>query len=352
MRGAELSAAFDREAVQPLLARHLPGLRHVSARLGSGSDVVGFDDELSRDHDWGCRLTVLVDEADRDVIGELDALLERDLPQTFRGRPVRFPVTWNPRPVHQVEIATVPEFVRGRLGVWPAGPMPALDWLCITGNGVLEAVGGPVFTDSTASFAKIKSMLLWYPAEVELFVLASEWQRLCQYLPMVGRTGQTGQELQSRLLSGRLATGLMRLAFLLQRQWMPYPKWAQRGFERLPIAGQLPLAQAVSAVSWQEREEALANCAQVLADFQRARGLSTPETVVQPFYDRPYRTVSEELPRVLRQAITDPELAGLPLIGAIEQWVDSADILAHPARRPAVAAAYRAWLTTGPGDPA
>jgi len=58
--GAELAAAFHREVVGPLLARELPRLRYAAARLGSGSDVLGLDDAMSRDHDWGCRLTLLV----------------------------------------------------------------------------------------------------------------------------------------------------------------------------------------------------------------------------------------------------------------------------------------------------
>ena len=65
LSGGELSRQFHADAVAPLLARAMPGLGYAAGRLGSGSDVLGFDDAMSRDHDWGCRLTLLVDEADR-----------------------------------------------------------------------------------------------------------------------------------------------------------------------------------------------------------------------------------------------------------------------------------------------
>jgi hypothetical protein len=55
--GAELARRFAAEVVEPLLNQAVPGLRYATARLGSGSDVLGLDTAMSRDHDWGCRLT-------------------------------------------------------------------------------------------------------------------------------------------------------------------------------------------------------------------------------------------------------------------------------------------------------
>jgi len=88
--GLELAAAYYVDVVGPLLQKRWPGLSHAAARLGGGSEVLGLDDELSRDHDWGLRLTVLVD-ADR--VGPAHGYLEQVLPEQFAGRPVRFAVT-------------------------------------------------------------------------------------------------------------------------------------------------------------------------------------------------------------------------------------------------------------------
>ena len=52
LSGAELARRFFAEAVEPLLSRELPGLGYAAARLGSGSDVLGLDGAMSRDHDW------------------------------------------------------------------------------------------------------------------------------------------------------------------------------------------------------------------------------------------------------------------------------------------------------------
>lgn len=49
--GTELVRSYYEQVVAPLLAARWPGLPHAAGRLGSGSDVLGLDDAMSRDHD-------------------------------------------------------------------------------------------------------------------------------------------------------------------------------------------------------------------------------------------------------------------------------------------------------------
>ncbi|MGH3682570.1 MAG: DUF4037 domain-containing protein, partial [Natronosporangium sp.] len=276
--GRDVAAAFHRELVGPLLGRELPGLRYAAARLGSGSDVLGFDDAASRDHDWGCRLTVLVDEADRAATPVVDELLTRLLPETFRGLPVRFPTSWDPTVSHKVEIAVVGDFATSRLGVDPLAGLSTLDWLILTGQSVLEITAGRVYADATTELSALRRRLTWYPPDVECFLLACGWRRLTERLPMVGRTAHAGQPRQSRLLSAALVQDLTSLAFLLHQRWSPYDKWREAAFARLPGAGDLSrsLDAALTATDWQEREDALVAAVDVLLAVQRGRGLPTP----------------------------------------------------------------------------
>lgn len=346
MRGADLARAFHADLVAPVLARRLPGLRYAAGRMGTGSDVLGLDDEMSRDHDWGLRLTVLVDARDRAAVPEVIDLLERDLPDGYLGLPVRFPLTSDGAPRHRVDVSTVGDFATARLGVDPLRGLSSVDWLVLTGQAVLETTAGPVFADSTRELAKVRQVLRWYPPDVERYVLAAAWQRLLEYFPMVGRTAGRGDDFGSRVLSSALASDLARLAFLLHRRWPPYPKWFGTLFARLPAAPALtgPLHAVTAARDWQVREGALAEAAEILLRVQRDRGLPTPAQGVTPFFDRPYRTVGDAVPALLYGGITDPDLARLPLgIGSLEQWCDNVQVLA-PGRRAAVAASYRVWL--------
>src|SRR6266700_5715304 len=131
LRGAELAREFYSDLVAPVLAESLPRLKYAAGRLGRGSDVLGLDDAISRDHDWGCRLTVLVDAADADALPRIGELLEHRLPERYRDRPVRFPVTWDQRRAHRVEAATVGGFAASRLGIDPGRGLSALDWVLL-----------------------------------------------------------------------------------------------------------------------------------------------------------------------------------------------------------------------------
>ena len=349
VRGAELARRFFADVVEPLLSQALPGLGYAAARLGSGSDVLGLDDQMSRDHDWGCRLTLLVDEDARDQVPRISQMLDEELPERFAELPVRFPVTWDSSVSHKVEVATVADFAASRLGVDPVRGLSVLDWLSVTGQSVLEVTAGPVFTDRTRTLAGVRTLLAWYPPDVERYVLAAGWQRLCQSLPMVGRTAGAGDELGSRLLSARLAEDLLWLAFALSRRWAPYAKWRGTVFRSLPVAARLgPLLDAAAAPGWRERENALATACEVLLGIQREQGQPASGSAVIPFFDRPYRTLNQAVPQTLLAGITDPDVARLPpMVGSIEQWVDCTDVLSSPGRRAALQTAYRVWADAG-----
>ena len=90
--GLELGRRFYAEVVRPLLDEDFPGLRHAAAHLGGGSDVLGFDTAMSRDHDWGPAVTLFLPEAATGVRGDHPA--RRDRPAGRRlaaGRGLRRP---------------------------------------------------------------------------------------------------------------------------------------------------------------------------------------------------------------------------------------------------------------------
>lgn len=343
---AALARRFHREVVGPLLASSFPGVPLAVGRLGSGSDVLGLDDATSTDHDWGLRLTVLVgDDADGagpgGLVVDVDAVLERDLPETFAGHPVRFPATWDPAVRHRVEVGTVAALAEQRLGLDAVAPWDAVDWLGLTGQAVLEVVAGPVFSDPTGDLTRLRDRLAWYPDDVWRYAVASAWQQLEQELPFVGRTGSVGDEAGSAVLTARLVRRAVHLGLLLDRRWSPYPKWAGTVFARSPSATALPhLQEALAARAWPDRQEHLRRALEELLARQRAVGLPVTARATQPFHDRPFLGVALDLVDLLHASVGDGPVRDLPRgVGAVEQWVDGVDVLVPARRRHAVARA-------------
>jgi Domain of unknown function (DUF4037) len=345
--GARLAEHFFTSEVRTVVERAVPGLKYLAGRLGSGSEVLGFDDERSRDHDFGCRLTLLVDDVDEAKIGGIDDHLERELPATFLGQPTRFPTTWDSRHRHKVEVSTVHAFAESRLGVDVTVEFGPEDWLSIPGQAILEVTGGPVFHDTTRDYGALAARLRWYPPGIWHYVLASSWARLAQELPLVGRTAERGDDLGSRLVTARLAGELVHLAFLLDQRWAPYAKWVGSALRQLPIGALLvpPLAAAAAATSWADRERGLCLAAESLGRRQAELGLPVVGAVTQPFFDRPFQTVNPAIHQSLMNLIADPQVSGLPVgVGSIEQWCDNVDLMAHPERRSAIQSLYRQIL--------
>lgn len=333
--GTGLAQTYHDDVVRPLLRAWRPGMPYAAARLGSGSDVLGLDDETSRDHDWGLRLTLLVDEAD---VAAVDAHLEAALPAEHAGLPVRFGTTWDPVVRHRVEVATPRGFAASRLGLDPTTDLDAAGWLALTGQSVLEVTAGPVFHDGPGELTAIRERLRWYPDDLWLHVLAAEWARVGQELPFVGRTGVRGDDAGSRVLAARLAGSLLRLGLLLERRWPPYPKWLGTAFAGTPSAATAGphLDRALAAATWQERDAALGDACDALHERQRALGLPALDgPATGPFFDRPFRGL-RGVPELLRERAGDA-VRGLP--AAVEQWVDAVDVLMDGPRRVALARA-------------
>jgi hypothetical protein len=349
--GLELSALFYREAVRPLLDARFPGLRHAAARLGRGSDVLGFDTEMSMDHDWGPRLTLFLAEDDHAL--HADAVLRAlgdELPPDVRGYPVGLDEAGAMRAVperplrHAVEVTTVRAYLRGYLGVEdPATPTLA-EWLTIPAQRLRTVAHGRVFHDEVG-VEEVRGALRWYPRDVWLYLLAAQWRRIAQEEAFVGRTGSVGDELGSRVLGARLVGEMMTLAFLCEREHPPYAKWFGMAFARLACAPRLgpALAAALDARDWREREERLSAAYVICMEMQNALALAPAvEPRVGRFHERPFLVPhADRFGEALEAAIESEEVRALPRgVGAVWQFAQSTDVLDYVPRPGALAAVY------------
>lgn len=359
--GLELSRLFYLEAVGPLLDAEFPGLAHSAALLGTGSEVLGFDTEMSSDHDWGPRLLLFLEEDDHVKKQEaVDETLRHRLQHTFRGYSTNFsPPDPNDKgtrtleatesgPIaHRVVITTLPGFFQHYLGFDIRREIEPADWLTFPEQQLRTIVAGAVYHDEIGLQA-VRDRFAWYPRDVWLYLMAAGWTRIGQEQHLMGRAGYVGDEVGSALIGVRLVRDIMRLGFSMERQYAPYPKWFGTAFAKLKCAGELlpSLRGALLSATWQERETYLCAAYERLAAMHNALGLTEPlGEKVMSFFGRPFQVIFSDFPGALTAQIEDPQMKRLSekrLIGSIDQFSDSTDLLCDTSLRPVLRQLYGA----------
>jgi len=314
--GLQLSRELYEELVRPVLDAGLGGVRHGAALLGRGSEVLGFDDEMSTDHDWRPRVLLFLSEEDLDRHGgEIDDALKRELPETFHGHPA------------DIALHTVRGYFLERLALDLDREIEARDWLTLPEHGLRMLTAGAVFHDEVGLQAA-RDRIAYYPRDVWLYLMVAGWWRIHPEANLVGRTGVVGDELGSALIGNRLVSDVMRLCFLMEREYAPYSKWFGTAFSRLGCGPDLTptLWEVVRAETWQAREVALLVAYEKLTAIHNALHLTEPvATQVVQMWDRPFRVAWADVPDLLHAEIEDPAVLRIAErwpIGPVDQFRD------------------------------
>ncbi len=345
MPGLDLSEVFYEEAVKPVLDKHFPELVYSATRIGLGSDVLGYDTAQSMDHGWGPKLQIFLSDVDYGALKEeLDGALRHNLPNKIRGFPTNFgyhddgttrmelsedgPVN------HGVVINTVGAFFIEYLGFNPTEDLRIVDWLVLPQQMLLSIANSRVFHDDLGKLKSIVSKLEYYPHDLWLYLLANQWRKVAQEEAFMGRCGQVGDELGSRIIATRLIRDMMRLCFLMERQYAPYIKWFGTAFSKLESAEILtPLfMQIMDASTWRERQDHLTKAYEYMANMHNKLEItySLPANVSQ-FHNRPFMIIhGDNFADVIHAEIKDDQVKQLPkFLGGIDQYVDSIDVLSY-----------------------
>ena len=243
MNGLEISQAYFDAYGMPMLEEKFPELLpHIAAGLfGSGSECFGFDDELSRDHDFAPGFMLLL--PGEDVIDrKQEFALERAytaLPKEFMGveRPMLAPVGGARRGVMRMA-----DFFTEKTGS-PSGELTVEQWLSIPSYALAESVNGQVFFDGSGELSRVREVLAHYPEDVRR-------KKLAGHLLLAAQAGQYnflrclrhGETAAAQLAVIAFAQSVMEIVFLLNDVYQPFYKWrfrAMRALPKLPFAAEL-----------------------------------------------------------------------------------------------------------------
>lgn len=277
MKGLELARAHWDGIVAPAVAARLPELlpRLAAGLAGEGSECFGFDDGISRDHDFDPSPCLWLSAADFASHGDSLGALVESLPPPPRS-PLVTPEGRGRRGVHETGA-----FYRRFLGL-PRAPRTLDEWRAASEAGLAAAPNGEVFADPLGEFSAIRNDLLaFYPHDLRL-------ARLARHLHAAGQSGQynwdrcrrRGEDVAAILALAEFVDAALAVAFLLARRYRPFPKWAHRALGNLPHPGPRLhglLAELVAAFGSTPAQVLglVEEIATLLADSLRAEGLSS-----------------------------------------------------------------------------
>ncbi|CAM4963656.1 unnamed protein product [Rotaria socialis] len=314
VHGLDLSERFFFDIVKPLLDQYYPLLQYTACCLGPGSDVLRFDSIQSRDHDWGPKFDLFVENEEN--IDELNSFFNKNLrKKTVCGYSTQFQPyleengritlinTSNDQEntCHGIRIITMKQFFIEYLNWAIDNGEPTLeDWLTFPSQHLLTIARGRVFHHSdNMNIEHIRSRLAYYPNDIWLYLMGCCWQRIGQEEHLMGRAGQANDE--------------------LEKQFFPYPKWFGTGFRQLTTYGsdfESILRQVQLANTWQQREYHLKN------------PKDTITTEISQFHNRPFQVINGgSIADVIFNQIENNHIRQLPKIGSIDLFADSTDVM-------------------------
>ena len=239
--GLKISEVFFEEYGLPMLEKDFAEYKdQIAAGLvGQTSECFGYDDYISRDHDYAPGFCLWLPEELKKKIGD-------DLQKAYDDLPVQDFILNHRADVgmaepsrimtgarsHRVGVHSIEEFYYEHTGMTHA-PETTEDWLATPQMHIAEAVNGKVFRDPSGEFTAIRNV--WegfYPEDVLKKKVAAD-------LAMAGKTGQFNYD--RSIKRGDIGAAyccvtefiykISAALFLLNGRYMPYYKWRFRAMK-------------------------------------------------------------------------------------------------------------------------
>lgn len=231
MKGLELAKNYYDAYGRPMIEREFADYAHRIAvgLAGEGSECFGFDDEISKDHDFGPSFCMWLTEEDYNAVGSQLTQYYNNLPKEFSG-------------IKSRHVSAMGKGRRGpmRIGTFysmftkcESGPASWQEWFRVPEHLLAAAVNGEVFRDDLGRFSSIRRSLQQdRPEDVRKKKIAAKAVKMAQsgqynFLRCI-RHQEEGAALFA--LTEFVQTTI-QMVFLLNRSYCPYYKWMFRALK-------------------------------------------------------------------------------------------------------------------------
>ncbi len=235
MRGLEIAREYYEKHGRPMLEAQFAEVigRIAVGLVGEGSECLGYDDGLSRDHDFEPGFCLFITAEDHARFGFRLERAYDSLPREFCGltKALSTPVGGRRHGVIVIE-----DFYTRYLGDATA-PDSARRWLETPPHALLTASNGEVFCDPLGELSRVRNVLLGgYPEDIRRKKLAAHAVMMAQsgqynYPRLIAR-GENGA---AQLAVFEFVRHAISSIYLLNGRYEPFYKWAYRGLRDLPV---------------------------------------------------------------------------------------------------------------------
>ena len=236
-KGLEIAEAYFFDVCYPMLKRELPEYlpRMAAGLVGEGSECYGYDDMISRDHDFGPSFQIYVPAEDVPVYGKKLRAEVNKLPTSYACFGSRNESAYGGG---RIGLFTIEDFYDKFLSIHEV-PSSNKVWLQMMDYPLSTATNGKVFMDNLGKFTEIREGLLkHYPRDVQLKKIAA----CCMQAAQSGqynfpRSLQRNQYVAAHHALDQFIEQFSSIIYLLNRVYKPYYKWEHEGLKKLPLMG-------------------------------------------------------------------------------------------------------------------
>ena len=237
IKGLELSKRYFYDIVLPEFKKSLKDILPLCAfgLVGEGSECYGYDDELSKDHDFGPSVCIWLRKDDYLKYKYRINKILKNLPKTYLGFQELKESEWG---YNRRGLLNIEDFYFKFIG--SANPPQTInDWQKIPETALATVTNGEVFLDNLGEFTKIREQLLnYYPEPIRQNKIATRLMNISQH----GQYNYVRCLRRNDLVSANQSLYLfvdevIHLVFLLNRRYKIFYKWANRALLDLKILG-------------------------------------------------------------------------------------------------------------------
>ncbi len=232
MSGLALSRAYYEQVGKPMLTSKFPEYfeRMAVGLCGEGSECLGFDDNLSTDHDFGPGFVIWLSDEDYAKIGEkLQEAYDR-LPKEWNG----YSRMESPQGIGRMGVCTYKQYFGRILGIDHL-PQTEAEWLYVEEYALCAATSGEIFHDPSGVFSNmLQTLKKHYPEEICKKKKAQEYALFEQCGPYnYPRMVKRGDMAAANLLLTQAMEHAAKLLYLSNKVYAPHTKWLMRGLKEI-----------------------------------------------------------------------------------------------------------------------